>query len=216
VEQASARERLTDYLGSYFVTLFSVHRTQDFRREMDAAAPMPDKAFRELLPCCLSIVRGKAKEMKCLYLIRQAHDRRYLLPDVYDWVTSPNWLPSYQVFRDRLADELEQQDRIPLCEAREVVKQAFWSYLTRGLMKHWDWRYGKRRGKSASSWRETARRIPGLRSAWHKARSFLPRRDHELSLEALLRSSSPYHEDFMPIYRTITTPAPERNELRAE
>jgi len=206
VEQASARERLTDYLGSYFVTLFSVHRTQAFRRDMDAAAPVPDKAFRELLSCCLSIVRGKAKELECLYLIRQAHDQRYLLPDVYDWITSPDWLPSYRIFCDCLVGELARQDGISIAEAQEVVKQAFWSYLGQGLVRKWQARYAQDGRGLASRWRELAKRVPGVRKAWHTIRSFPTSRGNEISLERLRNPSSPYHADFISIYRAVTTP----------
>ena len=202
VEHASAKQRLIDYLGNYFVTLFSVHRTQDFRREMDAAKPMPDKAFRELLPCCLSIIQGKAKELECLCLIRQAHEQRYLMPDVYDWITSPDWLLSYEVFRDCLAKQLARQDGIGVDEAREVVKQAFWSYLAKALMKQYQGRYDQDGRKSFSRWRKAARRVPGLRSLWRKFRSLAPGKE---MLPALLRPSFPYHADFMPIYRAITT-----------
>lgn len=206
VEHASATKRLIDYLGTYYVTLFSVHRTEDFRREMDAPMQVSDRAFRgELLPGCLSIIRGKAKELDCLSLIRQAHDRRYLMPDAYGWIANPDWLPSYQIFSNCLAEELSQRDGITLEQAREVVKQAFWSYLNRGLMKHWRWRYGKNSTSSGYSWRDLARAVPGLRGGWRKVRSLLPGNNDPFSLEAMMRPSSPYHEDFMPIYRAITT-----------
>ncbi len=204
MEQASGRDRLTDYLGNYFVTLFSIHRTQDFRRDMDAACLMPDKAFRELLPCCLSIIRGEAKELDCLYLIRQAHDRRYLLPDVYDWITSPDWLPSYQIFCDCLVGELARQDGISMDEARKVVKQAFWSHLARGLTQKWKQLYAQNGSWILSRAREAIRRMPVLRWAWRKGHSLLPGEEYKLSLPALLHPSSPYHIDFMPVYRAIT------------
>lgn len=213
LEHNSAAERLIAYLGNQFVNLFSVHRTPDFQREMEAGRLIPDRAFHgELLPCCLSIIRGKAKELDCLYLVRQDHDQRHFLPDAYDWIMSPDWLPSYQIFSNCLAEELSQRDGITLEQAREVVKQAFWSYLNRGLMKHWRWRYGKNSTSSGYSWRDLARAVPGLRGGWRKVRSLLPGNNDPFSLEAMMRPSSPYHEDFIPIYRAITTPPPGLNQ----
>jgi hypothetical protein len=103
--------------------------------------PLPAEGFRELLSCCLSIIRGKAKELDCLYLIRQAHDERLFVPDAYDWITSPDWLPSYQIFCDCLMEELAQQDGISVDEAPGEVKGAFWSYLARALTGKWEQRY---------------------------------------------------------------------------
>lgn len=213
VEHTSARQRLIDYLENYYVGLFSVHRTEDLRTETEPSMLIPDRTFHgELLPCCLSILRGKAKTMDCLYLIRQAHDRRYHLPDIYDWITSPDWLTSYEAFRDCLAEELSRQDKVGIEEAKAVVKQAFWLYLGRYLMNKWEARYNRNGSEPLSRLRETARRIPGLRSAWHGMRSFLPGDYNKMSLEGLLRPSSPYHDDFMPIYRAITTPPAGLNE----
>jgi len=134
-------------------------------------------------------------------LVRQVHDQRYLLPGVFDWITSPNWLPSYQVFRDCLAKELVQQDEISVDEAREVVKQAFWSYLAKGLTKKWHNQYGH---VTRNRLRQTARAIPGARRVWRLLRSLQSRGYDEISLPALLHPSSPYHADFMPIYRAAT------------
>ena len=47
------------------------------------------------------------------------------------------------------------------------------------------------------------RRIPLLKGTWHQARSFLPGDQNKISLPALLRPGSPYHADFMPIYRAV-------------
>lgn len=209
VEHTSAHLRLVDLLHMYWPVSFSVQRVETYRVAADLVSRLPDKAFRELLTGCFSIIRGKAKELDCLYLVRQAHDQRYLLPDMYDWVTSPDWLPSYQIFRDCLAEELARQDGICMDEAEEVVKQAFWSYLAKGMMTRWQSRYAQNGSGLYSELRGLARRIPGLRSTWHKVRSFLPGEDNQMSLQALLRPSSPYHADFMPIYRAVVSPPKE-------
>ena len=48
-----------------------------------------------------------------------------------------------------------------------------------------------------------AQRAPGLVKAWQLGRSFLPGEDNRMLLPSLLRPSSPYHTDFMPVYRAI-------------
>lgn len=207
IEGENGMQRLLDHLGNYSVTLFSVHRTDQMRAMYRNVSPVSDQAFAEMLLCSLSVIQGKVRELDCLYLVRQAHDRMYSrsgLSDVYDWITNPDWLLSYQIFRDCLAGELARQDGISVEEAREVVKQAFWSCLAQSLTKKWHGRYTPN-----SRLREAARRVPGLRRIWRKVRSFIPGKENEMTLSALLRSSSPYHADFVPIYWAITTPPAE-------
>jgi glycosyltransferase domain-containing protein len=231
IEAESASLRLANHLSNYSVTAFSVHRIETYRAMYRAASLPADKFFGgELLPLCLSVVHGKVKEVDCLYLVRQVYNPRYPLlegrernasessvplnvsattyPDIFGWMTSLDWLPSYEVFRDYLAEELARQDGISVDAAQEVVKQAFWSYLANGLINKWKGRYAQNGSGPRSHARATARRIPALRWTWRNVRSFFPGEDNRMSLQALLRPSSPYHSDFMPVYRAVTTPTP--------
>jgi glycosyltransferase domain-containing protein len=210
VEPPTGGERLIDYLGKYFPMILSVRRTQEFRRDVDSAVAVPDMALRtEVLPCCLPVIRGKVKQLGCLYMVRGAHVGNYRLPDAFDWITSADWLPSVQVFRGLLLEELSRQDELSLDEASEVVKEALWGYLARGLGRNWAEQYGAAGSTIRARFRRAARSIPMASWAWQGVRSFLPGRNHKLSLPALLRRSSPYHADFMPIYRAITLPQTE-------
>ena len=201
IEGESASQRLTDHLGKDAGTLFSMHRVESWRSMFRDASLAADRAIsEELLPSCMSVIQGKVKELDCLYLLRQVHDRRAFHLDVFDQLTSPNWFQSYQVFRECLSEELVQQDGISVDEARRVVKRALWFYLAGGLAE------GQDGSGPRSRWREGARRIPALRWGWRQVRSFLPGKQHRVSLPALLRTSSPYHADFMPVYRAVTTP----------
>ncbi|MFH1683609.1 MAG: TIGR00180 family glycosyltransferase, partial [Candidatus Margulisiibacteriota bacterium] len=149
VEGETAAKRLLDLLGNYTVTLFSVMRAEIWQKIFKYSEVISDRAFsEELLPVCLSVVSGKIKHLDCFYLLRQHHDRRAFHLDVYDRVTSPNWFPSYQIFTNCLVEELVRQDGITMDEAREVVKQAFWSRLSKGLVNKYQSRYGKKTFKS--------------------------------------------------------------------
>ena len=204
-EGGSASQRLLDHLGSYSSTLFSVHRVESFREMYRDISSIKDWAFAgEILQCCLSVIQGKIKELDCLYMVRQVHSQRYLFPDVYDWVTGPHWLPSYEVCRDRVAEELVRQDGISMEAARDVVKQAFWSYLSRALTKKWGGQYGRNNLGLRGRARSLARGVPPLRQTWLQLRSFVPSEKYKLSLPALLRPTSRYHSDFMPIYRAVS------------
>jgi glycosyltransferase domain-containing protein len=204
---STATERLRNFLGSkYFASLFSVHRTAQLRAiycRGNVVPVLPDKVFMEVLAGCLAVIQGKAKRLDCLYIVRHHHDQRYLVADLYDWITGPDWFPAYEGFRNCVVEELARQDRISVEEAREVVKSAFWPWLASRLMSHWQ----KRQTLNGDHrrWREIARRLPGLKTAWRTLRTMLPGTAGAVSLPALLRPSSPYHQDFMPIFRAVTT-----------
>lgn len=153
--------------------------------------------------------------MESLYMMREIHagrdtwnERKSL--DIFDWIAGSGFADKYERFRACLREVLVRQDGISLTEAQGVVKQAFWSYLAQGLTRKWQNHYAQNDSGLYSELRVLARRIPGLRSARNKIRSFLTGKDNEisLSLEALLCPSCQYHGDFMPIYRAITIPRP--------
>jgi glycosyltransferase domain-containing protein len=205
IEAKSASQRLDDHLGHYSVTLFSVHRIESWRAMYRDVHLLRDRGFGgELFPCCKSVILGKSKELDCLYLVRQMHTQRNLLPDTYDWITSSEWYSSYLVFRDSLAETLALQDNISLEKAEKAVKQAFWSYLAMGVSYQPDFRRD-----FYNRYRQVAGIIPGARRIWQLLRSLRSKQHFKLSLRELLKSSSPYHADFMPVYKALTTPPTE-------
>lgn len=200
-------QRLLNFLGpNYFTTLFSVHRTPQMRaiyQQRRAAPVLRDKVLTEVLAGCLSVIHGKVKRLDLLYVVRQHHNQRYLPSDFYDWLTGPEWFLAYDAFRDCLADELVKQDGLQIEDAREVVKRAFWPWLANRLMSRWR-RYAGLDGQRVGRLREAARQVPGLKKAWRALRLLLPGAEGAISLLALLRPTSPYHGDFMPVYQAVT------------
>lgn len=204
IEAESASQRLLDHLSNYTVTLFSVHRVESWRKMFRDTSLMTNWAFaNELLPCCLSVIQGKVKELDCLYLVRQGHDqRRVTTPAGGRWTKSPDYLPSYEVFGTCLTNALAQQDGIGADKAKVIVEQAFASYLAKSLIEPWSSRYGIPRLL------RIGRYVPGARQVWRSSRWALRSlnliaRD-EIPLQTLLGSSSPYSADFTPIYRAVT------------
>lgn len=207
IEADTASQRLINYFTNPFVPLFSVHRTEAWRIMCRDVGLLTDRPLAdEGLPSFLSVIQGKIKELDCFYLAFQDHGERTRHPDIFDRIMTPNWASSYQVCRELLAKELARKDGISVEEAREVVKQAWWFLLAKGLARKWEARYGRSTQKSRSRLREAVRRVPGSTRAWRVVRSLFRRKEDVVSLAALLRRSSPYHADFMPIYRAVTNP----------
>jgi glycosyltransferase domain-containing protein len=213
IENPSGGERLVNHFTNYSTTWHSVHRTKRLRENLLATSRLQtDLSFGELLPSGLSLIQGKAKKLDGLYMARQGNTAKlYVEVNLFDWITSPNWPQRYDNFRDCLAEALVHQDQIGLEEARAKVKEAFWSYLAKYLARQKNHLY-----PSASvhdnSWRQVARSLPGARRIRETFRHLNKRDDHEISLPGLLQPSSPYHADFMPVYRAVTTaPALDSN-----
>ena len=141
--------------------------------------------------------------------MRQSRIQYSPAPYALDWVTDPNWFSSYTFFASCLEGELVRQDAVGLDEAEEVIKEGFRSYMAQLLAKG---RIATVRYLSPAPrrrWRQAAGAVPGLRQMQRLGqaiRSINPSGPGEFSLSMLLRPSSPYHADFMPVYRAVTTP----------
>jgi len=192
IDAETASQRILDHLSNYSVTLFCVHRIETWQKMFKHVHEILDKSFgSELLPCCLSVVQGKVKQLDCLYLSRQGHDSRYELPDIHDWINHPNWEPSYKAFLDCLAEELSQQDDITFNKAKDIVKTAFKSYLDK-----------RKENMVYANLGKTVRYVPGMKQV---LKYFKNKQSGNLSLPRLLNPKSAYHSDFMPVYHAVTT-----------
>lgn len=206
--------RLRDYFSSGPYTIqHSVFRTQNgqdvFGGEgfsSPARWTQSDFIFDELIPSAVSSIRNRVKELDCLYLVRFGHDETNVRLDTYDWFCNPNWFPGLKNMRDKVINELMRQDSISKKEAEEVFKQALWPFFCRILSPpHQPYRLRA----LTSIVEKIDRQIPGFRKVCRKSIShfqshFQTKKENNL-LPSLLKSTSPYHSDFMPIYRAITT-----------
>lgn len=219
-DDGTAETRLSKHLEHYSVSLFSVYRVDTWHRmfiDIPTSSELPqccDKAFvDELLPCCLSVIYGKIKQIDGLHVVRQGHGGRYLLPTWFLWLTNANWRPSYLYFRNRLAQAISSEDRIAMSDAESIVDRSFATYLKRWIAKeeprlHWFRKF--------LHWlRKFARKSQALRSIWHALNDI---RDwiqpgRRLSLAYLMNPSSPYHEEFLPVFNAVTRVNVGENEV---
>lgn len=191
IEAETAAQRLDDHLNNYRVSMFSVHRLDTWRAMLRQVHLQEDVPFSsELLPCCHSVIAGKVKQLDCLYVFRQNHNLRYEVSSALDWLTTPQWLPSFQVFLADLSEALAVRDGIAIEAAQKIVKGAFTQYLVR--------EFGVRRRWSGAPWTLAAAR---------RAKRFLntlkPKEHSKFELTALLDPASPYHVDFIPVYQAL-------------
>jgi glycosyltransferase domain-containing protein len=207
--------------------LYAVQRSKNFIRAY-SPSNIKDMMFAGgVLPNAMSCVHGKNKEYDHLFLVRQDHDERLDFTERTDalaWITNQEFSSSYLGFQEVVVNELANQDGITKEEAQSAVRQGFLLFLQSKLIneskKRNYVRYNDSNGKmlfkslenkKEHTWKRLARNIPGLAGIWQliKKHNLISRKldsSHNMSLKALLDSSSPYHQDFISIYNAITKP----------
>ncbi len=207
----TASERLRTHLSrSYSVVFYSIHRTENLKKNMDLCRNLEfSYGWGELLSGSLSVVQGKTKKLNQLYMLREVHsgmDTWNLTGKKFSrlsWITEPDFSAKYQQFHQHLSAELSSRDGIGPDQAQEIVEQSFWLYLANAILKGWGRSSAQGRVMLSQRLREAARHVPVLRRVWYPIRRFLPRMEPELSLQALRRSRNRYHVEFQPIEQAV-------------
>tara|TARA_B100002003_G_C14084985_1_gene521926 strand:+ start:145 stop:1215 length:1071 start_codon:yes stop_codon:yes gene_type:complete len=203
-EYKTPNQRLVYFLSNYWVIGFSVHRTKEFNQAYEQCDVLQDDRFTEVLNGCISIIHGKSKLIDCLYLFRQVHNQRdKTRKSTLDWITNRNWQPSFQIFHDRVVEALKQYEGITRETASDIVKQAYWKHFAGGVCAEIQAQKVFRKGTIA--FQSKVKRIPGLGYLYRNIKSRIPGPQNAFCLENMLKRSSSYHKDFMPVYNVITS-----------
>ena len=206
IEHKQPGERLAAQFKTYN-TAFSVHRKRIMEIGYQHVVDLGLEAkFAELLTQSLNVIFGKTKRLNLLYLVRQTHPGQDSVQaaktrDIFEWLLDPEWRGHYEGFLNCLISELSIQQQIQPEEAQKALEKIFWFYLTHGLKKSWKARYAS---GERSRFSELFERRKNLRKIWHHIRAFIPWMEPEMSLPALLRPSSRFSQDFMPIYKVVS------------
>lgn len=209
IHNETASQRIIDFLDQYFVTNISVSRTEQMRTNWSNNNKMPDLAFgSEILPGALSIIDGKAKTLDYLSNVRQMHNRQYALSFILDWVTHPDWLNSYLGFSEIVSKRLSEKDNIPLEKARQIVKQGFWLYLQKGLIREYPEAFPDSFDKNKNVFKKKLRKnlvkiMPFLKIIYRRYWLSKIKKKVQLHYE-VLRPDSPYYKDFKPVMDSFT------------
>lgn len=228
IDNRFAAERLINHLSSYSVTFYSIHRTEDMKNNFNLCRSYEiGLKFDELMLSCLSIIQGKTMKMNCLYMLRERHESidawsKFIAHktnqcnygtkknDFFDMIVGEEFNKNYKKFSDCLSEELIKQDGIKKDEAVAAVKQAYWAYLSKGLILTYQRRFAEK--GLTTRIKRSLKRFPfvvgRLLPIWQAVRYMRYKifSSDRMALPALLSSASPYYNDFLPIYRAITTP----------
>ena len=196
VPNHTAAGRFFHILGQYSPLAFGVHRTEQMNEIYSHIGRMPDKGIAEFFISSFSALQGKIKNIDSLYLVRTHHDGRHAVMNVYDWLFTKDWLASQEIYVQELTKKMMASDGLSEGDALEIVKRGMLTYLMAVTLHSKNDRQHR-----IHPWRKRLTSIRLIRKTGRWVRSLLP--GQEFCLQSLLRSSSKYHSDFMPIYESI-------------
>ncbi len=210
IEDDTGTERIINFFSDFYVTLFSVNRTKQTLEYWRSSGKIPDRSFKaETLPCSLPLIHGKSKILDCLGFVRQIHDQHYGLPNIFDWITSPEWQPSYALFEKIMSENLAEKDNISIEDAIKATKQSFWLHLKKFLSKEYETNYPsvvkgaliKQKINYVKS--KTTRTFPILKQIYRMWIKPQMTGKKELNFE-VLQPKSKYYQDFKPVMDSFT------------
>jgi len=204
----NAAERLRKHVAAGMPSLHTaVRRTEAFVEMVGGFGHLRGARqgfiFDDLFPHWVGAIQGKTKGLDGLYIVRHAHDGIYRQMNAFDWMTDPVWQPTYHAFQDRVVEMLMREDGLSREQADAMFKEIAWPHLAEALSS--SWRNQIRSAPQAPSpVRSWIRSVPVARAAARSLRAMVQRHREPLSLAALLHPSSPYHADFVEIWRVVT------------
>ena len=229
LEGETASARIAGLFQNYAVTLFSVKRSSTWQNLYEDSASIADwrRFGGELLQCGRTAIAGKIKQLDCLHLVRQVHQPAQALTDnqnrqsnysainmsststedAFFWLANPDWSKSYEKFHQLISDEMASRDRICVNQAQILVKRFFWRYLADVINQQWNAKFRSEDTHLKPRITRVARTLPGIQWVYQKMRSTTgnSKVSRDVSIEAMIKISSTYHQDFMPIHRSITS-----------
>jgi hypothetical protein len=153
------------------------------------------------MPNSLAAVYCRIKHLDVFYILRQGHDRRYLLKDSFDWITSREWSNAVDVLRSALTTALQEEDSLALSEAQKEVKQVLWKYVQGSLLN--GYRRFQNLDKPDSRVYILLGKL-GLKPLGGLLKRFWLDKQRKISLTRLLDKNYDAYMDFKPLYNLIT------------
>ena len=192
-------DRIYHFLIQYWVSIFSVHRSEEFRDDLNDMDKIPLETFREITLSSLSIIQGKSKRLDNLYLMRQIHKHRYSSPPLMDLMFKPSWQPSFMAFHDLLVESLIKHEKVTPEIASETVKKGFLILFSKWLRKI----SPKKKKFSASLVEFINNNLPFFYKLLKQTKLIILGVFQIDSLPGLLNKSSPHHTEFMVVHKFL-------------
>ena len=126
-KQENALDRLSSLSKNYFVSMFALHRTNEFLEDYKPCEDIPSKEMGEFLINYITIARGKAMFIDTPYLIRKDHPTRNDFGvNLADTLVEENFAESIPIFIENIKSTLEEfniSKDISLSESKKLMKK---------------------------------------------------------------------------------------------
>jgi len=147
-ESEKASYRWAGYLRHAAATSYYVHRRSTFEAMLqDTQKVTCHYLGAELLPCSLTSILGKVKQIDCLstvFEIKKAEDKNFSWEkqSIYRYMLSHDWYQSVAIVKKRIVTELAKADDVTVEEASDIFNREFCNYLINFLRWQYAIRYG--------------------------------------------------------------------------
>jgi glycosyltransferase domain-containing protein len=142
-ESEKASERWLGYVRHAVSTQYYVHRKETWERMYRDIASIPNSYLGgEFLPCSLTSILGKVKQLECLATLFQIQDNNRPVGWFFDNTVHPDWYKSVKELKRRIVEALMQQDGEKEKVAKEIFDREFWHHIKSVLLSQYQKKFG--------------------------------------------------------------------------
>jgi hypothetical protein len=143
--EGSSIHRLVTYFKSGRSIQYYVHRTDIWKQMYGDVDKVPSRYVGpELLPCCLSAILGKKKNLDALSVVFQKNPDpifSWEKTSLFDLINKPQWWTSVDVFKRSVTAAIVKSDNLDTKKAQEAFDHNFWAHINYLLSKQFNKRY---------------------------------------------------------------------------
>ncbi|MBL7224523.1 MAG: DegT/DnrJ/EryC1/StrS family aminotransferase [Desulfobacteraceae bacterium] len=143
-ESEKAADRWAEYMRYAASTQYYVHHKTTWKRMYkDVSSISMQYLGPELLPCSISAISGKVKQLECLSTVFQVLEEKSFSWDktsIFDLAIDMDWSKAVQIVRKSVTNALMRVDGISEKRSIEIFDREFWRHIA----LFFNWQYRKR------------------------------------------------------------------------
>ena len=135
ISDESSFDRFKKVIKNYTVIGYSLSRTKDFAERWPIDSKFNEKELAiELLPCFTTAIQGKIYFLDDLFVVRQIHESRILLPNNFDTFLGNFWKDSCVFSINHIATLIKKFDNLHNEDIYEEIKFLFSFYYFKSVI----------------------------------------------------------------------------------
>ena len=135
IEDENALKRVYNLFKNYSTPLFCVHRTEAFIKAYSKISSYEEPRFhKELVPSLILPIFGKYKELDNIFMFRQFHLQRYLLPQIEDWILDKRFFIEFDLLKNDIHKSINDKN-ITYDDVSFEMNKAMSNYINQSFTK---------------------------------------------------------------------------------